>query len=163
MRQTQKIILLLIALIVILALLMRLIQRGQKPVRLGEGACDGALWDHVYHAQRLRVMEACKTVEGTIVALRKEADGDLHIRLDVDDKTLLNERNYSGQHGDLVIEPVCVKDVTQADAVAACSGFVSSVLIPQAGDRVRVTGAYVTDLEHGWNEIHPVTMIEILR
>jgi hypothetical protein len=163
MRQTQKTILLLIALIVILALVMRLLQRGHKPVRLGEGACDGTLWDHVYHAQRLWVMEACKTVEGTIVALRKEADGDLHIRLDVDDKTLLNERNYSGQHGDLVIEPVCVKDVTQADAVSACSGFVSTVLIPRAGDRVRVTGAYVTDLEHGWNEIHPVTAIELLQ
>jgi len=26
---------------------------------------------------------------------------------------------------------------------------------------VRVTGAYVTDMEHGWTEIHPVTFIGI--
>jgi hypothetical protein len=26
-----------------------------------------------------------------------------------------------------------------------------------------VTGAYVTDRDNGWNEIHPVTRIEVLR
>jgi hypothetical protein len=34
------------------------------------------------------------------------------------------------------------------------------VAIPNVGDRVRVTGAYVTDRDNGWREIHPVTRIE---
>lgn len=162
MRQAQKILLIVIAVLVVLALIFRMLSRGRKPLRLAEGACDTALWDHVYHPQRLRVIEACKVVEGTIVSLRKEADGDFHIRMDVDGKSLLNERNLAGQHGDLVLEPVCANEVTQADAVEACRAFTSSVTIPRVGDRVRVTGAYVTDLEHGWNEIHPVTQMEIL-
>jgi hypothetical protein len=29
------------------------------------------------------------------------------------------------------------------------------------GKHVRITGAYVTDMEHGWNEIHPVTSIAL--
>jgi hypothetical protein len=36
-------------------------------------------------------------------------------------------------------------------------------MIPQASDRVRVTGSDVTDLENKWNEIHPVTRIEVLK
>jgi hypothetical protein len=163
MRRPQKLLLLILAIIVILALVLRLISRGQKRVHVAQGACDTTLWEHVYHPQRLRVIEECKVVEGRIVSLRKEEDGDFHIRLDVDDKSLLNEHNLTGQHGDLVLEPVCVNEVTQADAVAACRGFTSNVLIPRAGERVRVTGTYVTDLEHGWNEIHPVTQMEILR
>jgi hypothetical protein len=29
------------------------------------------------------------------------------------------------------------------------------------GKHVEITGAYVTDVEHGWNEIHPVTSIVV--
>jgi hypothetical protein len=158
--------------LLIVALGMRLLRRGQQGLHLSWGgrgqttttpsACDDTLWEHVYHPQRLRVLESCRTVEGTIISIRKEEDGDMHIRMDVEDKSLLNERNLTGQHGDLVIEPVCVNQVTQADAVAACGGFTSALPIPRVGERVRVTGAYITDREHGWNEIHPVTRIEIL-
>jgi hypothetical protein len=30
------------------------------------------------------------------------------------------------------------------------------------GRHVTVTGVYVTDMEHGWNEIHPVTSIVVI-
>jgi hypothetical protein len=39
MRRTQKLLLLILAIIVILALIFRLISRGRKPVHLGQGAC----------------------------------------------------------------------------------------------------------------------------
>jgi hypothetical protein len=47
-------------------------------------------------------------------------------------------------------------------AKAPCSGFHPQITIPGVGDRVRVTGAYVTDRDNGWNEIHPVMRIELL-
>ena len=126
----------------------------------GVAACDATLWNYVYHRQRLEIIEDCKTVEGVVDKVLREADGDLHIRLDVDDKSLLNGRNYSGQHGMLVLEPICQKTPTQADAIEPCRSFAGQVFeVPRAGMRVRVTGAYVLDHEHGWMEIHPVTSI----
>ena len=37
-----------------------------------------------------------------------------------------------------------------------------TITAPRIGDRVRITGSYVTDRDNGWNEIHPVSRIEIL-
>lgn len=125
--------------------------------------CDSKLWEHVYHKYRLKVIEECKTVTGTIEKIRKENDGDLHILLKLDDgqENLLNDGNIAKQHGDLVLEPICVNKVTQEDAIEPCLSYVNNVNIPSVGDRVNVTGSYVFDSEHGWNEIHPVTSIEI--
>ena len=40
----------------------------------------------------------------------------------------------------------------------------SLIQIPEEGDRVRVVGAWVTDKAfNGWNEIHPVWQIEVLK
>jgi hypothetical protein len=125
----------------------------------GVAGCDDSLWTYVYHRQRLEIIEPCKTVDGVIEKVLREADGDLHIRLDVADKSLLNTRNYSGQHGMLVLEPICQKTPTQVDAIEPCRNFAGTVFDVRAGMRVRVTGAYVLDHEHGWMEIHPVTSI----
>jgi hypothetical protein len=35
----------------------------------------------------------------------------------------------------------------------------AQVPIPAIGAHVRATGAYVTDLAHGWREIHPAWQI----
>ncbi len=125
----------------------------------GTAGCDATLWNSVYHPQRLEIIEACKTVKGVIDKVLREADGDLHIRLDVEDKSLLNEKNFSGQHGMLVLEPICQKTPTQADAIEPCRNYVGPMFEVRAGMRVRVTGPYVLDSEHGWMEIHPVTSI----
>ena len=125
----------------------------------GTAGCDASLWEHVYHRQRLEVIEECKTVEGVIDKVLRDGDGDLHIRLDVEDKSLLNEKNFSGQHGMLVLEPVCQKEPTQADAIEPCRNYAGPFFSVRAGMRVRVTGPYVLDHEHGWREIHPVTSI----
>ncbi len=127
-------------------------------------ACDQSLWNHVYNPSRLQVITSCLTVTGTVDEIRHEADGDLHIllKLDVGQEGLLNNGNIANQHGDLVLEPVCVDPVSEADAVQACSGFTNTVHIPVVGEHVAVTGSYVLDTNHGWNEIHPVTAIGLI-
>ena len=50
--------------------------------------------------------------------------------------------------------------VTQEDTKDACAGHRSDVVVPPVGTRVSVTGPWVLDTEHGWNEIHPVVKIE---
>jgi len=125
------------------------------------GGCDPALWRHVYHPYRLHVISACTTVTGIIEAARKEPDGDYHILLKPDRAGIVNSVNVSQQHGDLVLEPVCENPVTQADAIAACSGFMGDVRVPPDGTHVSVTGSYVLDADHGWMEIHPVSRITV--
>ncbi len=128
------------------------------------GGCDPALWRHVYHAYRLHVISACRTVTGTVEDVRQEPDGDTHILLKPDPQYagLVNAGNIEREHGDLVLEPVCAGYVSQADAVTACHGFTSGVRGVSAGDRIRVTGSYVLDADHGWMEIHPVSRITVL-
>jgi hypothetical protein len=143
--------------------------RGVTPAPV----CDPSLWNHVYAGDphkfkspkdRLKVIQDCITVSGTIKAARVEADGDFHVTVDLDPqfKNLLNAKNTSDQHGFLVVEPICENPVTQADTLKekVCSGFSQSIFATtMVGKHVLVTGAYVTDMEHGWNEIHPVTSI----
>jgi hypothetical protein len=121
-------------------------------------------WQHVYHPDRLVVIEQCKVVTGVIDGVRSEPDGDFHIRLALDpgQESLLNEKNMTVQHGDLVIEPICEHPVTQTDAIASCENFAGGVPRPRKGMHVRAAGSYVHDVEggHGWMEIHPAVRID---
>lgn len=127
--------------------------------------CDTSLWQYVYHKNRLVLKEECKTVIGIIVSKKKEKDGDYHFKLKLDEgqEKLLNEKNLIKQDSCLVIEPICVNKVTQANAMDACKGFLNNVVIPNKGQHVKITGSYVLDSKHGWMEIHPVTKIELLK
>ena len=102
------------------------------------------------------------SVTGAVDEVRQEADGDYHVRFRLDQPfaSLLNGMNISKQQGDLVLEPICQGKVTQADAVAPCSGYVGPHFQPQVGQRYLVWGAYVYDTAHGWNELHPVTSMQ---
>jgi hypothetical protein len=53
-------------------------------------------------------------VTGVIDRIRSESDGDFHVRLALDpgQENLLNEKNMSVQHGDLVIGPICEHPAT---------------------------------------------------
>jgi len=140
------------------------------------GQCDKTLWDHVYHAKRLKVLKPCITVTGTIIdathgrrkdGQRHEADGDNHgwLKLDKGQSDSLLPGNTQAESGNLVFECICqYSHITQADAISACKGFKSKVTIPPVGSHVSITGSWVTDLQHKplHNEIHPVTSIKVL-
>ena len=113
---------------------------------------------HVYHPYRLQLRVRCLTVTGTVAAVRSEADGDYHIllRLDPPYANLINNANVSGEHGDLVLEPVCELPVTQQDAIASCAGVSPTIVAPAVGTHVSATGTYVLDADHGWMELHPL-------
>jgi hypothetical protein len=127
-----------------------------------DGKCDQSLWNHVYNPTRLQVVAPCKSVLGVIESKRVEKDGDYHIRVKLDPpfSNLINSANMKNQFGDLVVEPICVNRVTQADAISACQNFHQNISIPPISSHVNITGSYVLDKEHGnWAEIHPVTSI----
>jgi hypothetical protein len=132
------------------------------PMTATANDCDQSLWGHVYNPSRLQIIDSCKSVTGIIDSIRSEADGDFHIRLKLDSQfsNLINSANIKGQHGEIVVEPICINPVTQADAISSCQNFRQNISIPRVGTHVEVTGSYVLDKEHGgWAEIHPVTSI----
>jgi hypothetical protein len=114
---------------------------------------------YVYNPTRLKVLAACRRVTGTVEIVRIEADGDLHIlvRLDAADRSMPTPANANEQ-GDLVVEPVCVRSVSQADAVVVCRADPDPLQsLPTVGMRVALEGRYVLDTEHGdWAELHPL-------
>jgi hypothetical protein len=127
--------------------------------------CDVKLWNHVYHSNRLTVVQNCVTVSGTIHIVRQEPDGDTHIQLRLDPQfsNILNAINKSRQNGALVIEPMCTHAPSASNAPAnkACQHFSQSFPALTEGAHVKVTGSYVVDHDpgHGWREIHPITSV----
>ena len=115
---------------------------------------------YVYHPDRLQVVQPCLRVSGVVDAVRDEADGDKHILLHLDPQYqhLLQPANQNEQ-GDLVVEPVCVGQVSQQDAVDICASDPDpyAAPLPAVGDHVWMEGRYVYDLDHGsWAELHPL-------
>lgn len=95
----------------------------------------------VYHPYRLRVLAPCRSVVGTVEAVRHEQDGDVHIDLDTGG-ALTNVVNGSEQGGSLLVE-----------FMPRDGGHLP---VPSVGDHISLTGAWVLDTDHGWNELHPV-------
>jgi hypothetical protein len=118
----------------------------------------------VYHPQRLRIMERCKTVIGTIEESHADEDGDQHmlLKLDSGQEELINPVNKRRKQGDLVIEAVCANQVKVVKVGNTCNGYVNHIALPAIGDHVQVTGSYVLDLDNGWTEIHPIMKIVVL-
>ncbi len=147
---------------------------AQAPPKVAAGHCNPALERHVYRPARLKVLAACKTVTGVIDLIRlPELDGDDHIniRLDLGQESLIHRpgvapgssedyTNTRFQHGDLVTEAICQHRVIQPDAKSACAGLHGTIRIPPVGTHVEVTGVYVFDSDHGWTELHPVSVIK---
>lgn len=95
----------------------------------------------VYHPYRLHVLSPCRAVAGIVVTVHHEEDGDVHINLDTGG-LLTNQVNGSEQGGELVVE-FMPRDGGHLPA-------------PSVGERISLTGAWVLDTNHGWNELHPV-------
>jgi hypothetical protein len=124
--------------------------------------CDKNLWNFVWEPSRLQVLDKCKTVTGVIVEKNADPDGDEHMLLKLDEgqESLLQKKNYSKKGGNLVIEAICINQITRKAAKGICKGYVNNVHLPKVGDHVRVTGSYVLDSHNGWTEIHPITQVE---
>jgi hypothetical protein len=128
-------------------------------------ACDSSLWEHVYDPTRLRIIDKCMTVTGVIEESGADDDGDQHmlLKLDAGQENLLKKKNTTKKNGDLVIEAVCINNITNPKVGGACSGYVNHVQLPKPGDHVKVSGSYVIDTHNDWAEIHPISKIEIIK
>jgi len=135
---------------------------GQESPQTTDAHCNQSLWQYVYNPGRLQVLNPCISVTGTVEEVRKEADGDIHIRFRLDQEFVshLNENNISRQQGDLIVEPICQVKVRQPDAEEPCSLYNGPYFEPVVGQRYLVSGTYVHDADHGWNELHPVTSMQ---
>lgn len=128
---------------------------------LPSAACQATDQDqYVYNPNRLAVLAACIRVTGTVAAVRSEADGDVHMLIALDPAygDLLTPANEGEELGDLVVEPVCVRAVTQNDAIATCQlDHDPLTSLPSVGMHIWLEGRYVHDLAHGgWSELHPL-------
>jgi len=111
----------------------------------------------VHHPNRLKILESEKKVSGVVRGVKSELDGDIHIRLYIEDKGLLTKNNYKDEDVCLVLEIVCTKE----SIFSTCKNYKNKILIPKVGDSIQVSGPYVYDKIHGINEIHPVCSLII--
>lgn len=82
-------------------------------------------------------------VEGWVAYVKKEDDGDMHIRL---------------------CDSASVKGTDRARCVVAECVPLLPCKAPGIGDKVRVKGIYRFDAEsgHRWAEVHPVELLEVI-
>ncbi|PYR41154.1 MAG: hypothetical protein DMF93_09175 [Acidobacteria bacterium] len=125
--------------------------------------CDTTLWPHMHDVQRIKIVTACVTVTGVIATVGSSDDGDIDMALTLDAGfgNLLNSANVTKLNGNLQIEAICQAPVHAdvPDAQRTCANFNGAVPIPAVGTHVRVTGVYVLDSDHGWMEIHPISVM----
>ncbi len=140
---------------------------GASPTTASQSSsptCDPTLWSHVHDPTRLTISDACRTVTGTVMTHHSNDDGDIdmQVALDPQFESMLVTGNRTSLNGRLQVEAVCQAPVIKYSE-AACAGFAGTVPIPADGTRVQITGSFVLDTNHGWMEIHPVSVIRVLR
>ena len=140
-------------------------QNVKDSVDTDSSACDPTIWKYVYDPTRLEVVDKCMTATGVIEESSADDDGDQHmlLKLDAGQENLLNKKNIKGKNGYLVIEAVCMANITNPKVGGACKGYVNHVQLPKMGDHVKVSGSYVIDSHNGWAEIHPISKIEVIK
>ncbi len=119
---------------------------------------------HVYNPYRLQIVKSCITASGTVDRVIEEADGDVHVRLILDQaySNLTNSANDQYQYGDLVVEIICVNQPSQTDAIPSCQNYTNQIPVPSVGQHITITGPYILDTDHyNWAEIHPVYSLMI--
>lgn len=125
--------------------------------------CDTSLLKYVHEPERFEVKSICTCVTGRVTHKNRERDGDLFIRIKLDEqyKEFLNEGNYKHQHGKMIAEFICTCKVKRDEAKNGCEHYSNKFKVPGLFQKVRVCGSYVLDKNHGWMEIHPVMKIEL--
>jgi hypothetical protein len=118
----------------------------------------------VYQPDRLKVVDPCRHAAGVVVDVAAEDDGDHHVwfRPDPGYESLMNAENHFQARPAMLAEitPDCQGNPADGEAASKCPR--SRLEIPKLGDHIAVDGPWVLDMNHGWNEIHPVDSIAIL-
>lgn len=117
------------------------------PAGSSEARCRKDPLAGVYHPWRLRVEKACITVSGVVARVRTEPDHDWHVNLVLPPASqhLVNGKNRQYEHGELVVEIIPMDQ--------------GRIPRPKLGEHLTVTGAYVLDTDHGWQEVHPAWIV----
>ena len=161
---TQSIILALALMLVCLKAFSGCGGTPTNPSQSSVPVCDPTLWNHVHDPSRLTISDACRTVTGTIMTHHSNDDGDIDMQVALDPpfESMINASNRTNLNGRLQVEAVCQAPVVKYSE-AACAGFSGTIPIPADGTRIQITGSYVLDTNHGWMEIHPVSVLTVLR
>jgi len=136
-----------------------------SPSPIVAGCRPGPAEAGVHSPDRLKVLDACKHAEGTVVNVASKDDGDFHVwfRPDPGYASLLNAQNHFQAQPAMLAEitPDCDLATNPPDAQSAARCPKSRLSIPSPGDHIAIDGPWVLDTDHGWNEIHPVDSIQI--
>jgi hypothetical protein len=113
--------------------------------------------NRVHHPKRLVLLDSSKTLNGKIEKVESDIDGDIHIRLKIQDTSLLVKNNYKNENGCMVGEIVCAVP----SVFPICWFYKNKITIPKEGDSIEIEGPYVFDKTHGITEIHPIMDLKI--
>jgi len=152
--------------------------------QLAAGQCKwGPPLAGVYFPSRLRLVDRCLTLSGTVDCLKVEPDGDVHVRLRVDPQyagllqpsnSLQTCANQPGPHLVVEIIPQHSEGLLFRTNNADAGGFIDPP-VPAPGDHITVTGPHVIDTNilhrvlyqgraaENWAEIHPAWAIRVDR
>lgn len=110
---------------------------------------DGNVLVGASNAEDLKVLAECQDAVGDVLHTKNMDDGDYKFLLKLEDKYqfLINDKNDEKTDGLLVVE------------VVPPDRDLQNVVLPEAGDKVHVWGAWVTDEPKGWHEIHPTWQV----
>jgi len=132
---------------------------------LGGTFCDTLFIEHTYNWHNLNLKLRCVTMTGTVQLILPPAqtgDGDAHIYILPDagyDSLVYSPTTFPTW---LNVEETCVGTPLDTTVDPYCNGWPNPLYLPNVGERVRCTGPWVFDPVHGWNEIHPVSGMELL-
>jgi hypothetical protein len=132
--------------------------------------CDNRLWQFVHPSEQLKMVQECVTVTGIVDsigsegALGKQTDNyQFLLKPDPGYRDMVDGLNLVLQQGDLVIQMDCARLNVKSEAAASCQGIANSIVLPEVGDHIQVTGSFVYNPvflgKFGWNEIRPVSDI----
>lgn len=118
--------------------------------------------NHIFNSDRLITLKDT-TFTGIVTYVHSELDGDYHVRLKLADTNfILLPNNYSKQDSCMILEIVCAHKAIFPMS-CSCKGYINKIIIPKINDKIKVTGSLVVDKTHNLLEIHPVTLIEIIK
>ena len=150
----------------------------------GQGLCDTAYWNHTYLNNRLAIYDSCVTIAATIELLDPPlltGDADYHIytlpdplwawmvsyRTPAYQAMCLGSDSLLQFPGCLNVEEICkgiiVDGGTDGALIhAACDNWSDTTYLPNVGEHVLITGPFIYDTVHCWNEIHPVSNCSVI-